>query len=126
MITTSEFSAASPPQYLAFEGGGGRGAAFLGAINTLEHSQPPIIKYLYPDDRNNRRLDPKRLLGVAGTSAGAITATLLAAGYNTQDLLDFIRSNQFNSVFSDPSISLCPTIVFNQRARYYGSAEALT
>ncbi len=53
---------------MVFEGGGAKGMAFVGALQVLEE--------------NKIRFD--RLLG---TSAGAITATLLAAGYNSQEML---------------------------------------
>ena len=48
---------------LVFEGGGAKGIVFVGALNVLEE----------------KGHTPRRLMG---TSAGAITATLLAAGYN--------------------------------------------
>ena len=52
---------------LVFEGGGAKGIAFIGALAALETVQ----------------VRPKRLLG---SSAGAITATLLAAGYSAEQL----------------------------------------
>lgn len=52
---------------LVFEGGGARGMAFVGALHEFER----------------RRHTPGRLLG---TSAGAIVATLLAAGYSAAEL----------------------------------------
>ena len=53
---------------IVFEGGGAKGMAFVGALQVLE--------------ANNITFD--RLLG---TSAGAITATLLAAGYDSEEML---------------------------------------
>jgi NTE family protein len=53
---------------LVFEGGGAKGTVFVGAIEVFE----------------NKGCESARLLG---TSAGAITATLLAAGYNSQEML---------------------------------------
>lgn len=52
---------------LVFEGGGAKGAVFLGALQELER----------------QGLQTRRLVG---TSAGAISATLLAAGYTTAQL----------------------------------------
>lgn len=65
---------------LVFEGGGVKGVAYAGALQALEEAG--IIS---------------RLTGVAGTSAGAITAALVAAGYTAAELastmlaLDFTR-----------------------------------
>jgi predicted acylesterase/phospholipase RssA len=53
---------------LVFEGGGAKGAAFAGALEVLTAA-----------GHKHRRL--------IGTSAGAITATLLGAGYSADDLL---------------------------------------
>ena len=53
---------------LVFEGGGAKGAAFVGALEVLAAA-----------GHKHRRL--------IGTSAGAITATLLGAGYSAAELL---------------------------------------
>ncbi|MGA9647640.1 MAG: patatin-like phospholipase family protein, partial [Candidatus Korobacteraceae bacterium] len=53
---------------LVFEGGGAKGAAFVGALEVLVAA-----------GHTHRRL--------LGTSAGAITATLLGAGYSAAELL---------------------------------------
>jgi NTE family protein len=53
---------------LVFSGGGTRGVAFSGAMQVLQNRRPfPVIRR------------------VVGTSAGAISATLIATGYLTQD-----------------------------------------
>lgn len=57
---------------LVFEGGGAKGVAFVGALQAFErHGHTP-----------------RRLIG---TSAGSITACLIAAGYSAQDTLDAIN-----------------------------------
>ena len=53
---------------LVFEGGGAKGMAFVGALQSFER----------------RGHQPRRLIG---TSAGSITACLIAAGYNSQENL---------------------------------------
>jgi NTE family protein len=53
---------------VVFEGGGAKGSAFVGAIRALTEA-----------GHQTRRL--------VGTSAGAISATLLAAGYSTDEML---------------------------------------
>jgi NTE family protein len=63
-------NAASPRfAYLIFEGGGAKGIAHFGALAAMESLQFTFA-------------------GVAGTSAGALVATLVAAGYRSRDLLD--------------------------------------
>ena len=58
---------------LVFEGGGVKGIGLAGALATLEE----------------REYRPQN---IAGTSAGAITAALLAAGYSAEELRDIIVS----------------------------------
>ncbi len=68
---------------LVFEGGGAKGIAFVGALQTLLGDGGHVAG---------------RLLG---TSAGAITATLMAAGYEPQELLDaLVEQADGRSVFS--------------------------
>lgn len=52
---------------LVFEGGGAKGLVHVGALHAIEKLEPHI-------------------LGVAGTSAGAILAALVAAGYRAEEL----------------------------------------
>jgi NTE family protein len=68
---------------LVFEGGGAKGMVFVGAMQEFEA----------------RKHQPGRLLG---TSAGAITATFLAAGYSAQEMLDALNEKLPNgkSVFT--------------------------
>ncbi len=60
---------------LVFEGGGAKGIVFVGAMQEFEE----------------KRHVAGRLLG---TSAGAITATLLAAGYTSQEMLEALREEE--------------------------------
>jgi len=57
---------------MVFEGGGAKGTAFVGALDVL-----------FVAGHKHRRL--------IGTSAGAITATLLGAGYSAAELLDAVN-----------------------------------
>ncbi|WP_246792825.1 patatin-like phospholipase family protein [Burkholderia perseverans] len=54
---------------LAFQGGGAKGIVHIGALMAVEELKLPIE-------------------AVAGTSAGAMVAVLIAAGYTSQELLD--------------------------------------
>lgn len=68
---------------MVFEGGGAKGMVFVGAMEVFE----------------SRGHTHGRLLG---TSAGAITAALLAAGYQTQEMLESLSEKvDGHSVFED-------------------------
>ncbi|MBS1857567.1 MAG: patatin-like phospholipase family protein [Acidobacteria bacterium] len=58
-----------------FEGGGAKGVAFVGALEVLLQHGHTLRRCL-------------------GTSAGAITATLLAAGYTTQEMMAAVMERQ--------------------------------
>ncbi|MBV8859216.1 MAG: patatin-like phospholipase family protein [Acidobacteria bacterium] len=74
-----------PYKNLVFEGGGVKGVAYGGALEILEQSQitPQIER-------------------VAGTSAGAITATLVSLGYTAAEFIDIMMSIDFKK-FEDGS-----------------------
>jgi NTE family protein len=55
--------------FVAFAGGGAKGIIHVGALRALEEREV-------------------RFIGVAGTSAGAIIATLVAAGFRSKELVD--------------------------------------
>lgn len=65
---------------LVFEGGGVKGIAYAGAIEALD-----------------RRGDLAAIDRVAGTSAGAITATLLALGASAAEVRDIVASTQLRA-----------------------------
>jgi predicted acylesterase/phospholipase RssA len=68
---------------LVFEGGGAKGMVFVGAMQVFEAQGHT----------------PGRLLG---TSAGAITAALLAAGYRSQEMLEALGERRGeHSIFAD-------------------------
>src|SRR5262245_20061678 len=60
---------------LVFEGGGAKGIAFVGALEVLADKGHHAARYI-------------------GTSAGAITATLCAAGYSPQEMMTAILEKQ--------------------------------
>ena len=73
-------------EYLALEGGGGKGAAYLGSIMALEEVNLLPIK-------NN---GSNKIKGIVGTSAGSITALLLALGADSLKLFSIITRGDFN------------------------------
>lgn len=81
-------------EYLVFQGGGGKGVAYAGVLKALEE------KGVLPFTPGA----PKEIKGIAGTSAGAITALLLSMGY-TSDEIDanyLTKPEVFNAFFDGP------------------------
>jgi NTE family protein len=78
-------------EFLALEGGGGKGFAFLGAIDMLER------KGVMP-----------RVRGFAGASAGAITAFLLSIGYDVARLTTFLAETDFDEFYDPPEPRVRP------------------
>ncbi len=66
---------------VVFQGGGVKGIAFVGAIEALEENGYTFNK-------------------LAGTSAGAITAALLAAGYTGQELKEIMLNMDYTKILS--------------------------
>jgi predicted acylesterase/phospholipase RssA len=81
--------------YLAFEGGGGKGVTYLGAIQALEE-----LKIL----PSKEFPDVKQIRGLSGASAGAITALVLALGYKSADVETLLKSD-FKVFFDAPKSS---------------------
>lgn len=83
-------------RYLALEGGGGKGATYLGAIKQLEEYKVlPIQRkpfYLEFDGGRVLRMGSGQLVGVSGSSAGAITALMLALGMNSGSIEYLLRN----------------------------------
>ncbi len=87
------------PCDLVFEGGGAKGVVFLGALQELEA----------------QGFQPRRVLG---TSAGAISATLLAAGYTSATLDAITRERTADgkprfATFLDPPTGFSDLVVKN-------------
>lgn len=79
-------------EFIVFEGGGGKGFAFLGAIDMLERK---------------RVMDHVR--GFGGASAGAITALLLSIGYNAAQLTTFLKDTDFDEFYDPPEPRIRPS-----------------
>ena len=86
---------------LVFEGGGVKGIAYVGALQVLE--QEEVL-----EDIEN----------VAGTSAGAITAALVALNYTPKEIHDIIIDMNFKK-FED---GWCPFRLFTTYGLYKGDA----
>jgi len=74
---------------LVFEGGGVKGIGFGGALQALAD-------------------DGYEIKNVAGTSAGAITAALVAAGYTAKELDGLLREMPFKDFCDEGKIDRLP------------------
>ncbi|MFD9905105.1 patatin-like phospholipase family protein [Streptomyces sp. NPDC059063] len=72
-------------RYLALEGGGGKGHAYLGAIEALE--ELGVMN---------------QVKGYAGASAGAITALMLATGMRSAKIRAYMETTDFDAFFDPP------------------------
>ena len=77
-----------PPSNLVFRGGGPKGLAFVEALSILEEE-----KLLHTVER------------VAGTSAGAITAALVAVGYPIHKLESLLKTTNLPEILLDHPLS---------------------
>lgn len=84
-------------RYLAFEGGGGKGLTYLGAIEALESRDCGQILPVRPGGQ---------IRGISGASAGAITALLLACGASSTQISAVIAGHDFTKFFDGPSPAL--------------------
>jgi len=67
-------------KYIAIQGAGGKGASYLGVLSALERLE------ILPFDKSNKNETSNQLKGISGTSAGSITAVMLALGYTAEEI----------------------------------------
>jgi len=81
-------------EYLVFQGGGGKGVAYAGVLKALEEKEVLPFK---PGA-------PREIKGIAGTSAGAITALLVSMGYTSDEIDEkyLTKPEVFNAFFDGP------------------------
>ncbi len=102
-------------RYLAFEGGGGRGAAYIGAVKALQHQNVIAYKEISTKSSNRvKTLDTNKIKGISGTSAGAITAALLAAGYDYKFFIKMLTSETPLQFFDNAAFLKCPVLPFEK------------
>jgi predicted acylesterase/phospholipase RssA len=78
-------------RYLALEGGGGKGFAYIGALQLLE--EQGVLA---------------QIQGVGGASAGAITALMISLGMSASEMATELNSGAFASFFDDPEPRVMP------------------
>jgi NTE family protein len=76
--------------YIVLSGGGIKGISYCGAMKFLEEMG------ILHDDNGKCKIK-----GYAGTSAGAIIATLLAVGYTSEELLTVLKNLNIEKLFDD-------------------------
>ena len=86
-------------EYLVFEGGGGAGNAFPGALNALEELK--ILQF-----KKNKVVG--KIRGFGGASAGAINALFLSLGYSPSEMQTILDQNNFEDFFDTPNITHRP------------------
>ena len=83
--------------YLAFEGGGGKGVTYVGALKALEELGVLPIDIEKPGQN--------QIKGISGGSAGAIVALLVAMGIRSTDLIKILANPAtFERFFDGPLI----------------------
>jgi len=93
---------ASTVEYLSFEGGGGKGLAYLGAIRYLETPEMGLLP-----------MNTGRVKGLAGASAGAITSFFLSVGMTAKDIQQRISNNDFAQFWDEPMPGLYKAVKFD-------------
>ncbi len=82
-------------KYLSFEGGGGKGNAYAGAILALQHLK--VLQFY-----NNSLVG--QIKEISGSSAGAITALLLGSGYSFTEIMAELTKGTFINFFDAPVV----------------------
>jgi predicted acylesterase/phospholipase RssA len=98
-------------RYLSFQGGGGKGLAYLGALDWLERHHGPLP--LAP--RN------KGLHGLSGASAGAMTAMLVAVGYSSLEIQDVYAKIKLADLVDTPDYGTVRCVSSDQNVLTLGS-----
>lgn len=75
--------------YVAFQGGGARGLVHIGALRALENIS-------FPSHDSAEDIRRPEIAGVAGTSAGAIMAALVAARYDSHQIISGAEGDPSN------------------------------
>ncbi|HEV7410731.1 MAG TPA: patatin-like phospholipase family protein [Bradyrhizobium sp.] len=89
-------------EFLTLEGGGGKGGAYLGAVIALEELG------LLPIKATGKR----QIRGIAGASAGAATAFLLAIGQTSENMWKSIIGQEFLDFLDGPEHGVARSATF--------------
>lgn len=113
-------------RYLALEGGGGKGVTYLGAIRALQNTTVrergrdiPLLPI-----RLDEPLQTRRIKGISGTSAGAITALFLAMGATADQVGGVLsKPETFEAFFDVPAPGTWRTVDANNRPTTHSGLE---
>ena len=96
--------------FISFEGGGGKGLTYLGALQALEELN--IVSYTTKKKNNQtyNRLDTSKIKGVSGTSVGSLTALLLSCGHNSTEVKEILVSGIGEEILDTVEFGKIPTI----------------
>jgi predicted acylesterase/phospholipase RssA len=109
-------------KYIALEGGGGKGNAFLGALQAL--SDPKLNVGGAPRGiLQYEQLRPINIKGFSGSSAGAITAMLLSCGYDFEEIKVIMEMQNFFDYLDKPELGKVPAIGGCRKVRSGGIAQ---
>ena len=89
--------------YIAFEGGGGKAAAYIGAMVALLDPAVNALRYRKHPKSGQTVLDPAKIQGISGSSSGSVTAALLASGYTPEEFAE-VYVKGFNQKLYDPPL----------------------
>ncbi|MHA1418867.1 MAG: patatin-like phospholipase family protein [Candidatus Heimdallarchaeaceae archaeon] len=97
-------------KYLSFEGGGGKGVAYIGALEVMKELD--ILSYFdkEKDGKTYKRLTSKKILGVAGTSVGSVVALLVACGYMPEEMEKILMTKIGLNILDTVEFGKMPTI----------------
>ena len=97
-------------KYLAFGGGGGKGVAYIGALEVME--ELGIISYYNKekDSKTYRRINNDKIKGVAGTSVGSVVALLVACGYTPEEMQEMLMTKIGINILDSVEFGKMPTI----------------
>lgn len=97
-------------KFLAFEGGGGKGVTYLGALQALEELGIISHKMKKKGNKVYPRLDTEKIKGVAGTSVGSLISLLVSCGYNSDELREILMSKVADNILDTVEFGQIPTI----------------
>ena len=101
-------------RYLAFEGGGGKGVSYIGALEALE--ELGILTYFekHIEGKSVTRLNPEKIKGVSGTSVGSVVALLLACGFKAEEMEELLLDKVGKTILDTVRFGEMPTIFSNE------------
>ena len=105
-------------RYLVFEGGGGKGVAYLGAVQALE--ELGILSYVTKnrDGKETILLDNKKIFGISGTSVGSVTALILSCGYTPKEIEEILKGDIGEKLLDTVEFDKIPTVYTDKHPFY--------